>query len=442
MMEPDSDKIRAVAWIEVFPWLRIARAFRLAISVRALLMGAVAVLFTLAGWAFLTWLFAADINNAGRPDVGIANDGNVHSWTALVDNAVPDRPALLDNAVTVPSPRTSPLWDNPMFYTWRTLTQPAISGISDTAQPPRAVALILLSGLWAAAVWALFGAAICRIAAVQLAADEQVGWGPSLRFAGRKWVSYFAAPLMPVGGVIFFAVPVIVLGLIMRPGGFGLLLGGIFWPLALVAGFIMAILLLGVLFGWPLMWGAISTEGSDSFDALSRSYAYLFQRPLHYLFYTLVAALIGWLGWLFVREFASGVIWMTTWAAGWTSGGDVAQPSGMEFAGYWLKDLFSRLREAVGRGLLVQLLLVRLGRHLSAAPPRRRRHRDGRGLPRRRRRRGAVRPARDQQGFGRGPGSRRRRRGLAPGRFAPGPRVARRTAAAISHGRNVRETYR
>ena len=80
----------------------------------------------------------------------------------------------------------------------------------------------------------------------------------------------------------------------------GLLLGGISGRWCWLAGLLMALLLLGLLFGWPLMWGTISTEGTDSFDALSRSYAYLFQRPLHYLFYALVAA-IGWLGWILVR---------------------------------------------------------------------------------------------------------------------------------------------
>jgi len=84
----------------------------------------------------------------------------------------------------------------------------------------------------------------------------------------------------------------------------------------------MTLLLLGTLFGWPLMWATISAEGTDSFDALSRSYAYVFQRPLHYLFYTLVAGFIGWLGWLLVQNFAAGVVWMGYWAAGWGSGSD------------------------------------------------------------------------------------------------------------------------
>jgi hypothetical protein len=98
------------------------------------------------------------------------------------------------------------------------------------------------------------------------------------------------------------------------------MLGGVIWPLALAMGFVMAILLLGALFGWPLMWATISTEGTDSFDALSRTYAYTFQRPLHYLFYAIVAGFVGWLGWLLVVNFAAGVIWMGYWAAGWGLG--------------------------------------------------------------------------------------------------------------------------
>jgi len=102
-----------------------------------------------------------------------------------------------------------------------------------------------------------------------------------------------------------------------------LMLGGILWPLVLLAGFVMAVLLLGLLFGWPLMWAAISAEGTDAFDALSRSYAYVFQRPLNYLFYAFVAGVIGWLGWLFVENFAAAIIWMAYWAAGWGCGNEL-----------------------------------------------------------------------------------------------------------------------
>jgi hypothetical protein len=65
------------------------------------------------------------------------------------------------------------------------------------------------------------------------------------------------------------------------------------------------------------MWPAISSEGSDCFDALSRSYQYVVERPLHYAFYAVVAILIGILGWLVVSNLAAGTIAMTCWAADW-----------------------------------------------------------------------------------------------------------------------------
>ena len=70
----------------------------------------------------------------------------------------------------------------------------------------------------------------------------------------------------------------------------------------------MALLLLGLGFGWPLMWATISTEGTDSFDALSRSYAYVFQRPLRYLFYVLVAGRPRLARLAAGRDFAAAVI--------------------------------------------------------------------------------------------------------------------------------------
>jgi hypothetical protein len=70
------------------------------------------------------------------------------------------------------------------------------------------------------------------------------------------------------------------------------------------------------------MWAAISVEGMDSWDALSRAYAYVYQRPLEYLFYAAVSAVLGFLGWLFVSAFATAVIYLSLWAASWGSGGE------------------------------------------------------------------------------------------------------------------------
>jgi hypothetical protein len=318
MIEHDSNTIRKVAWAEVLPWLNILRVFRVAIAVRALVFGAVAILLTTSGWGLMGLIFGTDSEATQwlKPYTAC-------SWIALTEQ-VPSQPQLLNSLDWTDSESRSvddtARWHhNPVSGPWLLLTSPAGVGLAHTGLSLRDVACLLLCGLLSVAVWAFFGAAICRMAAVQLAADEQVGMGAALRFACRKWPSYCAAPLLPIGGVLLATIPVAILGIIMR-ANLGVLLAGLIWPLALVAGLLMSMLLLGLLFGWPLMWATISTEGTDSFDALSRSYAYTFQRPLHYLFYAAVAGLIGWLGWLLVQNFAAGVVWMSDWAAAWGSG--------------------------------------------------------------------------------------------------------------------------
>jgi hypothetical protein len=182
-----------------------------------------------------------------------------------------------------------------------------------------------------------------------MAAEEQVGFAAAIRFAIKKWPAYFAAPLFPVAGALAAAVPVAILGFLMQ-ANLGVLLGGLLWPLALLAALIMAILLFGVLFGWPLMWATISTEGTDSFDALSRSYAYAFQRPLHYLFYAFIAACLGALGWLFVRNFAAGIIWLAHWSMAW--GGKLPELNGLGNAGVALVHFWDGCVNLVAVGFL------------------------------------------------------------------------------------------
>jgi hypothetical protein len=90
----------------------------------------------------------------------------------------------------------------------------------------------------------------------------------------------------------------------------------------------MAILLLGLVFGWALMWPTVSVEGTDSFDALSRSYSYTFQRPFHYLFYVIVAGVLGLLAAHVVVYFVEWTNWLAIWSASWGSGAARAKEIG------------------------------------------------------------------------------------------------------------------
>jgi len=125
--------------------------------------------------------------------------------------------------------------------------------------------------------------------------------------------------MFPLAGVLIAVIPVAILCLLLKID-LGVLLVGIIWPIVLLCGLFLAILLVGLLFGWPLMWPTISAEGTDSFDALSRSYSYTYQRPVHYLFYAAVAGILGMLAWVVVLIFAHGVITFSYWAASWGSG--------------------------------------------------------------------------------------------------------------------------
>jgi hypothetical protein len=330
MAEHNNGTIRTVVWSEVFPWLKLVRAFRVAIATRCLVFGAVGVILTAVGWSLIASLFASPAATCY-----LGGTGEECPWTT-VTSLVPDRPQILSFCRPQPTYLERHKGDTPppdmedwnewvrtggarsIALPWQGLTEPALHGLAAKGIGLSDAVAFLLYGIWAVAVWALFGGAICRTAAVSLAADEQVGLAMALRFAWRKWPSYVAGPLLLVGVLLLIGLLVLILGWMMRADVL-LFLGAFLWPLVLLAGAAMTLLLIGALFGWPLMWGTISTEGTDSFDGLSRSYAYI-QRPLHYLFYAAVAGFIGWLGWLLVREFASSVVWMGYWAAGWGSG--------------------------------------------------------------------------------------------------------------------------
>jgi hypothetical protein len=314
MAENDSgDTVRAVLWSEICPWLILVRVFRLAISFRLLLLAAAGVLLTSVGWWFFGSIFAP--GNGAMPWFGPYLKC---PFEAAVE-AVPDRPFSPVPGRVGPAARDAAR-DNPMARAWFTLSRPVVSAFRGDVSFSGLV-LAIFAGLWTVAVWAFFGGAITRIAAVQLACDERIRTSAALRFAARKWIAFFGAPLFPLIGVLLATVPIFFLGLLMR-SDFGTLLVAIIWPLLLMLGLLMALLLLGLLFGWPLMCSTISTEGTDSFDALSRSYAYTFQRPLHYLFYVIVAGVLGFLGWLLVENFAAAVVWLTYWAAGWGCGSE------------------------------------------------------------------------------------------------------------------------
>ncbi|MGC3969056.1 MAG: hypothetical protein QM775_17345 [Pirellulales bacterium] len=155
---------------------------------------------------------------------------------------------------------------------------------------------------------------------MQLSREEPATLPHALGHAAKRWMSYFAAPLLPIVAVIVVTAGLFLLGLVMRASVFVAALG---YPLAVLGGIVMALAMTGLSVGWPLMHATISAEGSDGFDAVSRSYSYVFQRPLHYLFYGFLAVLLGLLGLAVVELFARGVWQLSAWSVSWGSGAEL-----------------------------------------------------------------------------------------------------------------------
>lgn len=172
---------------------------------------------------------------------------------------------------------------------------------------------LILALLWSLVVWGFFGGAIARIAAVQFARNERITLRDAVKFTKERFVSYIAAPVFPLVLVAFLTLLLMIFGWIeWIPYFIGDIFAGLLWPIVIVFGFVMTIVLVGMV-GWPLMVATISTEGTDSFDAMSRSYSYVYQAPWQYLWYSFVAVVYGAAVVFFIGFMASMMVFMGKW---------------------------------------------------------------------------------------------------------------------------------
>jgi hypothetical protein len=172
--------------------------------------------------------------------------------------------------------------------------------------------------IWTLAVWSICGGAITRIAAVQVARGERPGLVEALRFTFKRLVSYVTAPLFPMVFVLVLIIFMCIFGLFhMIPVVGDILVSGVFWWVMMLFGLAMAVALIGLI-GWPLMVATISTEGTDSWEAVSRSYSYVFQRPWHYIWYSLVAIAYGGVVVFFVGFIGSFAMYLSKWGVSQT----------------------------------------------------------------------------------------------------------------------------
>jgi hypothetical protein len=302
------EKLRDVAWSELFRWLLLLRSVRIALMARVMILGAIGLICTTLGWRAISWVFSASTD-----PVLSQWHGDVADW---LWNKTPEFSIAtsVHGADELFGAATRGLIEAPVTL-WLYLARPFIDLFRSDLTAIGFLCL-LLCGIWELLVWGLIGGAITRIAALKFTRDEAPDLFGALAHAASKISSYSLAPLLALGGAAVFGLQLMILGWLMRFGFFAMLAGFV-WPFVLMLGLLMAILLLGALAGWPLMWATVSVEGTDAFDALSRSYAYTYQRPLRLLWYVVFATILAAVSMFVVKLFAASAISLGSWSIRW-----------------------------------------------------------------------------------------------------------------------------
>lgn len=345
------------------PWTEIFRCFQVALDPRKLLVAAAGILAMSLGWYLLSLVFnqnqpdrnAPAYTDAGvlkrelgdkRPDGtdyapddyarygarkydrdlaqwrvlhGLAGEGgrlrtlpwyeyrgpNPYTFvTTLLGGSAVERQESVSDFFTA----TVPVLVEPLVK----LLVPIVKIVDPDASTLTRVYLLLVI-VWSLAVWAFFGGVITRIAAVQLTGKDRISLRQAVQFVADRYLSYLLSPLIPLGIVAVITVALILFGLLaLIPLVGDILLYGLLLPLVILAGVVMAILLVGLV-GYPLMYTTLSVEGSDTFDALSRAYNYVFQSPWQYIGYSLVAVVYGAAVTFFVVFVASLMVYLGKW---------------------------------------------------------------------------------------------------------------------------------
>jgi len=169
-------------------------------------------------------------------------------------------------------------------------------------------------------LWALFGGPLLRLCALQATRDEIASFREASEFAAKKRLSMFCAPLVPVIFMLVILVAVAIVGFLARIPWLGPIAVGVAFPGAIFAGLFFTLILIGWLFGGCMMGPTIMVEGTDAFDAISRSYSYVYQKPWRYVWYTLAGGAYGVVCVAFVALVAMLSVWAPLWVGGWAMG--------------------------------------------------------------------------------------------------------------------------
>ena len=137
-------------------------------------------------------------------------------------------------------------------------------------------------------IFGALGAALARMAAIDLGGGSQLSGFDALEFVKPRVMNHALVPLWPGISLLVLLPVAALLGLLGRVPGLDLLAGAA-WGLALFFGTIAAVVLLPWLVAMPMAVAASACEGCDGLEAAQRCGSLVYRRPLHALLYAACA---------------------------------------------------------------------------------------------------------------------------------------------------------
>lgn len=303
-------------------WRDLFVSFRVALDLRKMFLGLAILAVTLVAFTLfltiLSWGTVDRQNQAEQPQVDTrGEDGGTRNFgQLLVDGQGPLIVkayvlTMADLGIGLPA---GPQPDD--------VGADAGTGANEPTgwNPERVILAVLIAMLWWYPVHIWWGA-LCRLSMVEIARDERIDLKDALRYAKRRSRSLYFAPLGLIVIWITLFLCIAFLALIGAIPAVGPVVAGVLSPLALIAAFFLVLLELGGLFGSPLVAPAIAADSNDSFDAVSRSFAYVFGRPWHYIWHMLVLSVYGAVCAVFVVGFTVAMLAVVSTAAHWVMDG-------------------------------------------------------------------------------------------------------------------------
>ncbi|MDB4679670.1 MAG: hypothetical protein P8M30_16155 [Planctomycetaceae bacterium] len=331
----ESTNLRRVEWRQLFPWLCLFGAFRIAIDPRKLILAVFGLCFVTGG-------------NHAIDQIGLKSE-LIREAESVPQHLYPwDKSQASDGVGGIEplSILTEPEGLREVFGRWNVLRDPLLNGVLhpvfvltnsyDHGFSASVDALLRL--LWFAFVWSIFGGAITRMAVQQFVKDEKLSMVAGVKFSCSKLVQFLSAPLLPLSGIFVLLCFCAGIGAAGRVPGVGPVIMSVLMGFALIFSVAIVIMLIGVGAGWPLMVAAISTEESDGFDGFSRAHSYIFDVPWHYLWCFVLAMIYASATVLFVEVMGLWVSQVAETGVSWGFGAeplDGAESLVISIVGFW-----------------------------------------------------------------------------------------------------------